>query len=170
MSLLSGPGTFKHIVQIESPKLTFYLNSVIKLKITLPSSEWCGIQLCSRASCNDQEGDGETGVLDNVRKVCEEADQSSKSGQCHLETGGGSDLVLENYGGTWGPDVFLNEIIDLRHKSTELMFHDVLCNIWVDISFHVAECFFPFFNFMSRLENIIEFAKEHFVEFCLFCI
>ena len=43
---LSGPGTFKHIVQIESPKLTFYLNSVIKLKITLPSSEWCGIQLC----------------------------------------------------------------------------------------------------------------------------
>ena len=29
MSLLSGPGTFKHIVQIESQKLTFYLNSVI---------------------------------------------------------------------------------------------------------------------------------------------
>ena len=48
MSLLSGPGTFKHIVQIESPKLTFYLNSVIKLKITVPSSEWCGIQLCHR--------------------------------------------------------------------------------------------------------------------------
>ena len=53
MSLLSGPGTFKHIVQIESPKLTFYLNSVIKLKITVPSSEWCGIQLCSRGGNKD---------------------------------------------------------------------------------------------------------------------
>ena len=120
-------------------------------------------------SRDDQEGDGETRVLDDVRKVREDAEEGSDCGQSHPEAGGGGDLVLELDEGTHGPDVLLNELVDLGHHAPELVLHNALGNIRVDVFFQVAEDFSTVIS-NRGFEIIVEVDEEVPDEFCLPCV
>ena len=120
-------------------------------------------------SCDDQEGDTETRVFDDVRKVREDAEEGSYCGQSYPEAGGGGDLVLKLDEGTHGPDVLLNELVDLSDQAPELVLHNVLSNIWVDVLFQVAKDFFIFI-LKGGFEIIIEFDETIPDEFCLTCV